>query len=67
MKKLHILIGLLLISCNQTNQPCDNEIKSNGFIADTEQGVMLASNSAVDLFKAIDKAWFDRDLSLIHI
>ena len=49
MKKLSFLIILLLISCNQTNQPCENEIKSNGFIADTDQGVMLASDDAVDL------------------
>ena len=65
MKKLSFLIVLLLISCNQTNQPCDNEIKSNGFIADTDQGVMLASDNAVDLFKSLDKAWFDRDYEKI--
>ena len=66
MKKLLLLslIGLF-ISCG--NQNC--ETPSNGFIDGTGQSVTLGSESTVDVFKSIDKAWAERDyeLSLIHI
>ncbi len=64
MKKVFI-VGLLLIGCSQKNLPCDEKIQSNGFIIDTNQQVMLASEKAVDLFKEIDKAWFERDYDKI--
>ena len=65
MKKIIFIVGLLLTACNQSQQPCDDKIKANGFIIDTEQQVMLASNNAVDIFKEIDKAWFERDYEKI--
>jgi len=66
MKKIFLLIGLLLtIGCFNLNQQSDDIIKSNGFIMDTEQKIMLASEDAVNLFKAIDKAWLDRDYNKI--
>jgi len=66
MKKLLFTVSLVLvIGCNSPNPPCDDKINSNGFIKDTDQEVMLASQEAVDLFKMIDKAWFDRDYEKI--
>ena len=64
MKKLLFFV-LLLSACNQNNKPCEDEINSNGFIINTDQEVMLASSSSVDLFKEIDKAWFERDYEKI--
>ena len=60
MKKLLLLslIGLF-ISCANQNQEC--ETPSNGFIEGTGQSVTLGSEASIDVFKAIDKAWTDRD------
>ncbi|MDB4050848.1 hypothetical protein OAI38_02050 [Flavobacteriaceae bacterium] len=60
MKKLLLLslIGLF-ISCASQNQEC--ETPSNGFIEGTGQSVTLGSEASIDVFKAIDKAWTDRD------
>ena len=65
MKKLFIVL-ILFIACDQKSHPCDNEINSNGFIINTDQQVMLASSSSVELFKEIDKAWFERDYEKIR-
>ena len=60
MKKLLLLslIGLF-ISCASQNQEC--ETPSNGFIEGTGQSVTLGSEESIDVFKAIDKAWTERD------
>ena len=60
MKKLLLLslIGLF-ISCASQNQEC--ETPSNGFIEGTGQSVTLGSEASIEVFKAIDKAWTDRD------
>ena len=60
MKKLLLLslIGLF-ISCASQNQEC--ETPSNGFIEGTGQSVTLGSEASIDVFKAIDKAWTERD------
>ena len=52
MKKIHFLFIVLvvLIGC-----------QSNGFINKTGQTVQLGSQSSVEVFKQIDKAWAERD------
>ena len=65
MKNILLLTGLFFITCNQKSQPCKDTIQSNGFIINTQQEIMLASNNAVELFKEIDKAWFERDYEKI--
>lgn len=60
MKKLLLLSFItLFISCADQNQEC--ETPSNGFIEGTGQSVTLGSEATVDVFKAIDKAWAERD------
>jgi len=63
MKKL-LLLGLigLFISCAD-QQEC--ETGSNGFITGTGQSVTLGSEATVDVFKAIDKAWLERDYTAL--
>jgi len=60
MKKI-LLLGVLglFISCANQNQEC--ETPSNGFIEGTGQSVTLGSEATLDVFKAIDKAWAERD------
>ncbi len=65
MKKILLLICLSLIGCNNMSQESDHKIKSNGFIINTDQKIMLASDDVINIFKAIDKAWFDRDYDKI--
>ena len=60
MKKLLLLsLITLFISCADQDQEC--ETPSNGFIEGTGQSVTLGSEATVDVFKAIDKAWAERD------
>jgi len=60
MKKLLLLsLITLFISCANQDQEC--ETPSNGFIEGTGQSVTLGSEATVDVFKAIDKAWAERD------
>ena len=60
MKKILLLSVLgLFISCANQNQEC--ETPSNGFIEGTGQSVTLGSEATLDVFKAIDKAWAERD------
>ena len=60
MKKLLLLSFItLFISCANQDQEC--ETPSNGFIEGTGQSVTLGSEATVDVFKAIDKAWAERD------
>ena len=60
MKKLLLLsLITLFISCANQNQEC--ETPSNGFIEGTGQSVTLGSEASINVFKAIDKAWTDRD------
>jgi len=67
MKKFIIifLFFSVLQSCTSKSEPCDDKTDSNGFIKDTDQKIMLASDKAIDLFKQIDKAWFERDYEKI--
>ena len=65
MKKILLLSVLgLFISCANQNQEC--ETPSNGFIEGTGQSVTLGSEATLDVFKAIDKAWNDRDYDAIR-
>ena len=60
MKKLLLLsLITLFISCANQDQEC--ETPSNGFIEGTGQSVTLGSEATDDVFKAIDKAWAERD------
>ena len=61
MKNYLLLLTLVLLtfSCNNAEQNC--EVVSNGFAPFEGQTVMMASQSSVDAFKVIDKAWADRD------
>ena len=60
MKKLLLLsLITLFISCADQDQEC--ETPSNGFIEGTGQSVTLGSEATVDVFKAIDKAWAERN------
>ena len=60
MKKLLLLsLITLFISCADQDQEC--KTPSNGFIEGTGQSVTLGSEATVDVFKAIDKAWAERD------
>ena len=60
MKKLLLLsLITLFISCANQDQEC--ETPSNGFIEGTGQSVTLGSEATVDVFKAIDKAWAERN------
>tara|TARA_B110000211_G_scaffold26252_1_gene26790 strand:+ start:123 stop:629 length:507 start_codon:yes stop_codon:yes gene_type:complete len=60
MKKLLLLsLITLFISCADQDKEC--ETPSNGFIEGTGQSVTLGSEATVDVFKAIDKAWAERD------
>ena len=63
MKKL-LLLGLvgLFISCTDQQE---YETASNGFIEGTGQSVTLGSEATVDVFKAIDKAWLERDYTAL--
>ena len=60
MKKLLLLsLITLFISCADQDKEC--ETPSNGFIEGTGQSVTLGSEATVDVFKAIDKAWAERN------
>ena len=52
----------MFISCAD-QQEC--ETASNGFIEGTGQSVTLGSEATVDVFKAIDKAWLERDYTAL--
>ena len=56
MKKYFlIVITLFMFSCSDTDHIC--EIQSNGFIDGMDGQVMMGSQSAVEVFKEMDKAW----------
>ena len=56
MKKYFlIVITLFMFSCSDTDHVC--EIQSNGFIDGMDGQVMMGSQSAVEVFKEMDKAW----------
>jgi hypothetical protein len=52
------LLGLFISCADQTNVA---KISSNGFIEGTGQSVSLGSEESIEVFKAIDKAWLERD------
>ena len=49
------MITLFMFSCSDTDHVC--EIQSNGFIDGMDGQVMMGSQSAVEVFKEMDKAW----------
>ena len=49
------MITLFMFSCSDTDHVC--EIQSNGFIDGIDGQVMMGSQSAVEVFKEMDKAW----------
>ena len=49
------MITLFMFSCSDTDHVC--EIQSNGFIDGMDGQVMMGSQSAVEVFKDMDKAW----------
>ena len=56
MKKYFlIVITFFMFSCSDTDHVC--EIQSNGFIDGMDGQVMMGSQSAVEVFKEMDKAW----------
>ena len=56
MKKYFlIVITFFMFSCSDTDLVC--EIQSNGFIDGMDGQVMMGSQSAVEVFKEMDKAW----------
>ncbi|MEC7877980.1 MAG: nuclear transport factor 2 family protein [Bacteroidota bacterium] len=56
MKKYFlIVITFFMFSCSDTDHVC--EIQSNGFIDGIDGQVMMGSQSAVEVFKEMDKAW----------
>lgn len=61
MKKLILLFSMSLIFNSCINSTNDCVVKSNGFTKNQGQTIMMGSQSTVDIFKEIDKAWADRD------
>ena len=55
----------LTLSCSNVEQNC--EPQSNGFAPFEGQTVMMASQSSVDAFKVIDKAWVDRHYDALKL
>ena len=49
------MITFFMFSCSDTDHVC--EIQSNGFIDGMDGQVMMGSQSAVEVFKEMDKAW----------
>ncbi len=49
------MITFFMFSCSDTDHVC--EIQSNGFIDGIDGQVMMGSQSAVEVFKEMDKAW----------
>ena len=58
-----IFISLFVFSCSNTNHVC--EIPTNGFINGMESQVMMGSESAIEVFKEMDKVWAARDYDLL--
>ena len=61
-KYIFVFISFFIFSCSSDNNI--SEVKSNGFINGIDAKVMMGSESAVEIFNKIDKAWanFDYDL-----
>ena len=60
---LLLFTSLLALSCSNTQQ--FREIASNGFVSGIEAKVMMGSESAIKVFKEMDKAWAARDYNLL--
>ena len=64
MKKyILVFISYLIFSCSNENQI--SKIPSNGFINGVDAKVMMGSESAVETFNKIDKAWADLDYDVL--
>ena len=58
-----IVITFFMFSCSDTDHVC--EIQSNGFIDGIDGQVMMGSQSAVEVFKEMDKAWAGLDYDIL--
>ena len=65
MKNFILLFSLisLLTSCNDKDH--SHEVQTNGFTTNEGQTIMMGSQSSVDVFKEMDKAWGARDYDLL--
>ena len=64
MKKyILVFISYLIFSCSNENQI--SKIPSYGFINGVDAKVMMGSESAVETFNKIDKAWADLDYDVL--
>jgi hypothetical protein len=64
MKKyILVFISYLIFSCSNENQI--SKIPSNGFFNGVDAKVMMGSESAVETFNKIDKAWADLDYDVL--
>ena len=60
MKNIILFISIVLISsCTSSNQEC--ETVANGFIDGVDGQVTMGSQSSVEIFNQIDKAWAELD------
>ena len=62
-KYIFVFISFIIFSCSSDNNI--SEVKSNGFINGIDAKVMMGSESAVEIFNKIDKAWADFDYDLL--
>ena len=58
---IYILSGLFLLTSCMSNVDDNSTEKSNGFVMDTGQTIMLGSDASVEVVKTIDNAWRSRD------
>ena len=60
MKNIILFISIVLTSsCTSSNQEC--ETVANGFIDGVDGQVTMGSQSSVEIFNEIDKAWAELD------
>ena len=57
---ISVFIALLFVAC-ETQAPCQCEKETNGFGPFEGQSIYMGSQETVEVFKAIDSAWFARD------
>ena len=58
-----ITIAIVFLSCSDKNQVCDEN--ANGFIDGVDAQVKMGTQSAVEVFNEIDKAWAELDYDKI--
>ena len=62
-KYMSVFILCLIFSCSTENNI--SKTPSNGFINGVDAKVMMGSESAVEIFNKIDKAWSDLDYDVL--